>query len=193
MSTTTLTRPAKVARGLRAHSMQTKNSRSGFTLSELLVAITVSGVILAACVSSLNLLARSYTNVRARVEMNAQCRRAMDHFARDARMGDGVTAATDTSLTLRIYSNATSGTELVEYSYDASTGTLSRANSGVTINLVNNLSNFDFDYFDSNGSPTTTTNAIKCVQINALASFTVLDAERSRPLITARYIIRNAK
>jgi len=66
------------------------NSRKGFTLAEMLMAMTISSFILAGAYASIISLAKGSESLINYTEMNNQCRYALELFSRDMRMAADV-------------------------------------------------------------------------------------------------------
>lgn len=74
--------------------------RDAFTLTEVIVAATLSGFILAGVLSTFLLIGRTGLNASAYVEMNARLRSALERFDRDVRLAEDMRWEDERRLTL---------------------------------------------------------------------------------------------
>lgn len=174
-------------------------SRSAFTLVELLVATGLSGIVLAAVLTSFIFIARAGIALQNYSDMETQARNAMERFAQDARMSSGVEWNTANSVTITIEQSGSSST--ATYAYDSSARTFSRTVGSDTQVLITNVRAFAFNAYSidtqtvSLGAITAATNlATKQVQIS-------LETERAHSalalstnkVISARFVLRNKR
>lgn len=97
-----------------------RRSRAGLTLVEVMVAASLSTLVLAGVMSAFLFIGRTSYNASGYSEMSAQTRRALDAFANDARMASGIQWNNSQSITF-IVPGAGSSTALITYAYDRST------------------------------------------------------------------------
>ena len=142
-----------------------KGSRGGFTLVEVMVAVTIGSFVLVGVLSAFLMLARSTTNAANYSIMETQSRRALEDFGQDVRMAKDVTWNSSTSVTLEVPDNYTTTGNLVTYAYQvvsgvgqfyrvpgAATSTLTK-----TIMVRNVSSDFAFSRFDRVGAAISST------------------------------------
>ena len=166
---------------------------TGFTLTELLIAITISGVVMAAVYSAYLTQRRSYQRTEEITTVQQNLRAAMYYMAREIRMAGydpmesdlfGFTGATSNliSFTMDEDENGvlSGATETVSYQYDASENTLERNEGGGFRDIAENISGVTFVYYDQNGNETTIADEIRSVDITLSAS----QGDHSRELIT---------
>jgi prepilin-type N-terminal cleavage/methylation domain-containing protein len=79
-----------------------RSRRRGFSIVELIVAATISGLILAGVLTSFLMMGRTGANVRNYTEVEGKARDALEIFSREARLAFAVNSATTTSVTLSI-------------------------------------------------------------------------------------------
>lgn len=91
-------------------------ARHGFTLTEVIVASTLSTFVLAGVLSAFLLIGRTAYSASNYSEMEAQVRRALEIFGADARKAADLRWHSSQSVTL--YVAAASGTNPVTYAYD---------------------------------------------------------------------------
>jgi len=168
-----------------------KNDRNqgveGFTLVELMIAMAVGGIVMAAVMTSFLSQHRSYLAQDDVVEMQQNVRVAMDMLTRDIRSagydptetGLGIIPTSDSqTLTFERYDDVGNVVETIRYTlYSAFGGTVSaigRARGiggGALINqpLAENISQLEFQYLDKDGNVTATLADIRSIQVSILA------------------------
>ena len=104
--------------------MKNKRQTKGFTLVELMVAVGLSSIILAAVLSTFLMIVRSGMRSSNYSTMEAETRRAFEQLGIDARMANdftaNFTAGEITSFTLTIPNIDLTATSQVTYGYDTS-------------------------------------------------------------------------
>lgn len=186
--------------------LERRRRSRGFTLVELLVSSTLSGIILAGVLSAVLMINRSGYLLNNYIEMEKQARNALETFAVDARVTQNITwaraSATDplTALTL-----TNPDGDSVGYSYDSAAGTLTRtAPDGKVTVLVSGIQSLTFTAYKyaepgthTAIDPSVTTidslqRETKMVQISlsAVRSRSSL-ADATNSVVSARYVLRN--
>jgi|ETNmetMinimDraft_22_1059887.scaffolds.fasta_scaffold00002_91 prepilin-type N-terminal cleavage/methylation domain-containing protein len=169
-----------------------RGSRKGFTLPELMLSVTIAGLITASAVFTINLWARSSMSLGNYADMSGSCRRALDIFASDVRMANGVSVSSSTSFTFTAY-DASNSTVTVSYAYDADSDQLTRTYDGTRMVLLDDVDQFGFSYFDLNRNATTNALSVKEVQIEAILLKEVLTIANTDEIISARFMLRNRR
>jgi type IV pilus assembly protein PilW len=165
-----------------------ENKESGFTLVELLIAMTI-GLIILAALSSTFLMQRKIYDVQEQiVEMVQTARAAMDMMTREIRIAgynpanvsfDGIPHNANSS-TIDVYADlngngsidTTSGTyEHITYSYDSANKLIRRNTNtgGGNQPFAENIDSFSVSYLNANGGPATTTSEIRQARITITA------------------------
>lgn len=90
---------------------------AGFTLSEVLIAATLSVFVLAGVMSAFLFIGRSSFAASSYSELESEARRGLETFAEDVRMADDVRWNNPQSLTLII--TRSEGPERITYAYDS--------------------------------------------------------------------------
>jgi type IV pilus assembly protein PilW len=150
----------------------------GFTLTELMVAMGIGMVVLAAVTTTFMAQAKFYNAQEQINEMQQNARGALDVITRELKMAgykpnggtfDGVTYSTSQ---LRIQADlvdndglTTGANEDVTYSYDSANKQIIR-NGQI---LADNVTAFTFSYYDANGASTATSTNIRQVKIDITA------------------------
>ena len=160
---------------------KTRISEKGFTLTELLVAMVISGIVLAAIYSAYMSQQKAYSVTEAVTDPQQNLRAAMYLLEREVRMagydprstGDfGFTAMNATDMTFTWDENEDgSATETIAYQYDAANNALQRnVNGGGFFDTALYISGVTFQYLDASGNPTATASAVRFVDIGLEAT-----------------------
>jgi type IV pilus assembly protein PilW len=175
--------------------MKPKGPNQGFTLTELLVAMVISGIVAAGIYSTFYSQQKSYLAQEQIAAMQQNLRGAMHILGRDIRMAGynptsfataGIQTAQVNSVrfTMDITNDAGTGIPdgdtgdpnedityaLVDLDGDGDTD-LGRndANGGGNHQIAENIDALDFVYLDEDGNPTTIPSKIRAVQASVLA------------------------
>lgn len=165
--------------------------RRGFTLAEVLIALTLCGIVLAISSGSLLFLSKSTAGLGNYQEMNMTSRFALEAFASDARMTVDVNFATPSSVSLDVY-NSTGGEDTVVYDYDATAGTFSRTADGKTKVLLEDVERLSLTYFTLLPDVQATKPLeVKKIQLQAEMRRSALSVKNTNEIISARFMMRN--
>lgn len=175
--------------------MKLRISNQGFTLTELLVAMVISGIVAAGIYSTFYSQQKSYMTQEQVAAMQQNLRGAMHLLGRDIRMAGynptgwattGIQTADAASIrfTRDITNDAGTGVPdgdtgdpnedityaLVDLDGDGDTD-LGRndANGGGNHQIAENIDALNFIYLDKEGNPTSTLSEIRAVQVSVLA------------------------
>jgi len=149
----------------------------GFTLVELMVAMAVASIMLAAVASLFTILNKSYTTQNVAAEVQQVTRAGIDFMAQNIRMAGldpeetgifGIMAATATSITftadLDLDGIGGEPGEIINYSLNGDELRTTETGLG-TVTLVDNVIDLRFTYLDTDGNPPADTAAIRTVRI----------------------------
>lgn len=168
--------------------------RKGFTLTEVLIAMTLCGIVLAVSTGSLLFLAKTTKGLGNYQEMNMASRFTLEDFGSDARMTVDVNSASASSVSLEVYNSAGSVSTVV-YSYDSTAGTFSRTTGGVTEIVLKDVSALSLVYYNLQGVKDTdgTINPleVKEIQLQAEMRRSILSIKNTNEIISARFMMRN--
>ena len=174
--------------------------RRGFTLTELIIAASLSSVILAGVLSTFLMMGRTGANTANYAKLEAEARNALEYFGRDVRMANNVSwgslpPSTATSLTLTIPPSSAGGpTRTVIYAWDSASKRFIRRDSTTgTFVLIANCTVFSFQAYKLGGTGEAS-NALETKQIQlsltaSRSSTTVVTA--TDVVLSARFILRN--
>ncbi|MEO5959159.1 MAG: prepilin-type N-terminal cleavage/methylation domain-containing protein [Opitutaceae bacterium] len=177
--------------------------RTGFTLMEVLIAATISAVVLAGVLTSFLMMGRSGYNASNYSVMETEARRALETFSQEARMASNIAWSSATSVTFTVVNSTTTYT--VTYAYDASTsGANARtfyrklgdvSSSSPRLVLVWGVSEFAFQrYKVVNGVDYSAANDLETKQIQlTLRSVRtgVTTVATTNAVLSARVVLRN--
>ena len=158
---------------------------TGFTLTELMVAMGIGMVVLAAVTTTFMAQAKFYNAQEQINEMQQNARGALNVITREVKMGgykpsggtfNGITysaaelliqADLDSSGTI---SNSSTANEQITYAYDSTNKQITRKKgTGTAEVLADNITAFAVNYYDGNGASTTTFANIRQVKVDITA------------------------
>jgi|SRR5689334_4403171 type IV pilus assembly protein PilW len=166
---------------------------SGFTMMELLVAMTIAMVILAGVTKTFILQAKTYNAQQQINEMEENARGVLDVVTRDLKMAgynpngatfNGITYNT-TQLLIQADLDASGGistsstaNEQIAYAYDGTNKQITRTvGVGSASVLADNITAFSFSYLDSGGAATIISANIRQVAISITAQTASADPD----------------
>jgi type IV pilus assembly protein PilW len=160
-------------------------SDRGFSLTELIIAMGIGMVILAAVTTTFMSQTRFYSAQEQINAMEQNARGALDLITRELKMSgykpaggtfDGVTYSTSQLLiqadldSSGAISTASTANEQITYAYDSTNQRITRKiGTGTTEVLAENITAFSFSYLDSSGAATTVSANIRQVKIDITA------------------------
>jgi type IV pilus assembly protein PilW len=168
---------------------------TGFTLTELMVAMAIGMVVLSAVTTTFMAQVRFYNAQEQINEMQQNARGALDVITRELKMAgykpnggtfDGVTYSVS-QLMIQAdldgnggISTSSSANEQITYAYDSTNKRITRKmGTGTVEALADNITAFTFSYLDSSGATTTTSSSIRQVAISITAVTTKPDPNYS--------------
>ena len=177
-----------------------RKGQRGLTLVELLIASSLSTLVLAGVLAMFLFLGRTGANVANYADMEAQARLALEEFGQDARQAAGITWNSAHSVTLHV-----SGAD-VFYTYNPVVRTFSRSVGATTRVLVEGVTDeFAFTGYTIGGAKvaydlstasgrTSASGVTKQLQIYFKASRTDNTVARAtNTVLSARFILRNKR
>jgi type IV pilus assembly protein PilW len=157
----------------------------GFTLTELMVAMSIGMGVLAAVTTTFMAQARYYNAQEQINAMQQNARGALDVITRELKMAgyrpnggtfDGVTYSTSQLMIQAdldsngAISNSSTANEQITYAYDSGNNQMTRKKgTGTAEVLADNISAFTFSYFDGSGASTTTSANVRQVKVHITA------------------------
>jgi type II secretory pathway component PulJ len=180
------------------------NPKAGFSLAEVMVAMTISMFILATSYATILSLAKGSESMINFSEMNGQSRIALEQFGRDARMASDVISDKDhgfssTEMWIQRRTSASDTTPiLVGYIFDANSKTFRRLvqdQFGNSINdqiLLYDVEALDLYYYRyKNDEDALNPLETKHVQLEATLQRNVLNLKNTNYILSARFVMRN--
>lgn len=133
----------------------TQVKSKGFTLIEMIMVITISGIIVAGSGLLLMQGVKEYLIGKTNIDASWQASMAIERMTRDLRAASVITTATSSGLVITdIYGNTSAYTLA---------GTQLLCNAQV---LAGNVQSIAFTYYDANGNITVDTNAMRYIGIS---------------------------
>jgi Tfp pilus assembly protein PilW len=165
-------------------------SLHGITLVELMIAVALSSMILAAVMSSFIFLSRGTIATSDYADMDREARAALERFAREVRMSSGVTNFTTNTVTLSVQSDTP---YTVNYTHVPADRAFYRAyGTAAEEVLIKGVESFAFQRFTLLQTPASNHLETKLLQLDLSATRTgPARAFASNNVISARYIMRN--
>jgi type IV pilus assembly protein PilW len=187
---------------MTASTAQHKNKSNGFTLVEVLIAMLIGGVVLAAVMVSFQSQHNVYLAQDEVVVMQQNARVALDMLVRDIRsvghdpnnLGAGITVAGANNLVFTRDDGADpAALETISYSlYDAFANSDPPGNDGLEDDLARNtgggrqavaenIRELEFRYLDENGEVTATLGDIRSIQVSIMVQTDQPDMKTNPP------------
>jgi Tfp pilus assembly protein PilW len=158
---------------------------TGFTLTELMVAMGIGMVVLATVTTTFMAQARFYNAQEQINEMQQNARGALDLITRELKMAgyrpnggtfDGVTYSVSQLMIQAdldgngAISTSSSANEQITYAYDSTNKRITRKMGTGTVEvLADNITAFTFSYLNSSGATTATSSSVRQVTISITA------------------------
>jgi prepilin-type N-terminal cleavage/methylation domain-containing protein len=179
------------------HEMKNIKNKSGFSLVEVMVSMTIATFILASSYATLISLSKGTESMVNFSEMNAQTRNALELFGRDSRMASAVIHAREDSF--RLVREMEGNQIEVRYRYVPNSKIFERIqfdNAGNVTERRTILYDVDelfFNYYTARQNQTNGTGLadIKHVQLEAKLERNVLNITNTNYIISARFMMRN--
>ncbi len=168
-----------------------RSRKRGFTLAEVLIAVSISSVFMSGITSSYIFIFKSSLGMSQYIEMSTQSQIGLERFGRDMRMAVDVSAATSTAITLEVQGE--SGTSTVQYIYDSSSKSLNRIDGSWNLTVISNIESLSFRYYNLLGNTTTNPVEVKKIQLEALLEKTVFEVKNTTNIVSAKFMLRNRK
>jgi Tfp pilus assembly protein PilW len=178
--------PTSVPRRVRA---------GGFTLVELMIALSLAFIVIAGILAAYLFMARGLTRLAYTQQQEVKSRRALTMFTQDLSSAIQLTTSTSSAITAVV--PTASSTTTVTYTYTAvagNAGTLTRTDSAGTTTLLTDLSAFSFRYYNESGSVVTSSpQSVKSVEFTSTSVLgSALSGTRmTHSTMSPRVVLRN--
>ncbi len=183
--------------------------RAGFTLTELMVVVTLTVILTGAVFAAFGFVTRSSFAIANYADMTSEGRRGLEVFARDVREAEEIVAFSDQSLTLYL-SPIDAPPVLVTYRYNESERTFERVVGDDVQTLMRDVRRaagaeldtaFRFRRYkilrdpDGDDESNLASNHLETKQLQLQLSMVkrVLGRDTSEKVVSARYVMRNKK
>ena len=174
-----------------AHSTSAHRSdRRAFTLTELMIVMTLSVILSGAIFASFGFVLRSGLAIVNYTDMTSEGRRGLELFARDVRTADDIIDFSKNSLTLRVRDPGDAVVQ-VTYRFNEEVGRFERVVDGQAQVLMNDVRQFFFRRFNVLQQPASNNLETKQIQLELSMVKEVIGRETSERVVSARYIMRN--
>ena len=173
-----------------------RHRETGFTLVEVMVAVAIGGIIMAAVMTTYVISIRGFRAIANYAEIHSDGRLAIDYFAKDMRAVSTVSNFGTSNLVVTIPTAFTVTGSVISnktVTYSISSGTLYRADSstGKTSALAHNIYELGFEMYDKVGNTTTLTSNAKGIQVDIKLRKNVQSQFQTEDFLSARLDMRN--
>lgn len=174
-------------------SAHRRRGAAGFTLTEILVATSLSMIVFAAIFSAYLFLGRNLTRLVNVQRQENESRRTLRTFTQDVSAAIRLTTATSSQITL--IRPTSGGTTTVTYTYSSGNGTLTRTEGGNVQTLVSEISSgsFAFTFYNESGTTVSTLQSIKSVEMSFSTTFgsSLAGTRATYRTVSPRIVLRN--
>jgi prepilin-type N-terminal cleavage/methylation domain-containing protein len=153
---------------ISAHNL---SSRRGFTLVELLVATSISAIVLGGVIAAYLFMARNLERLVHLQQQEVQSRRTLKNFTQDLSAARVLTTISTTSLSMT--KPTSGGTTTISYNYvpytsDPTRGDFNRVENSITQVQLSNVTRIALAYYSEAGSTVTVANpqSVKSVELS---------------------------
>ncbi|MFT3830834.1 MAG: prepilin-type N-terminal cleavage/methylation domain-containing protein [Opitutaceae bacterium] len=179
------------------------NPRRGVTLVELMIAMAISGLVMAGVMSTYLFIARSSVRVSNYTDMERAATLSLEKLGREVRMAQKLvsTGTPVNEITLTIPNSSGTGTHTVTYTYSSSARTLVRKSGTETTVIIRDIQagSFSFKRFDKLQNsldlpgvalPDYSTKQLQ-VTLTIAPDTKGLVASTTKRVISSRFVLRN--
>ena len=173
------------------HSTRTAGlNRRAFTLTELMIVMTLSVILSGAIFASFGFILRSGMAIVNYSDMTSEGRRGLEIFARDVRTAHDIVDFSQSSITL-VVEDEGGGVGQVTYRFDEEERRFERVVDGQGQVLMNDVRQFFFRRFNVLQQPASNHLETKQIQLELSMVKDVIGRDTSERVVSARYIMRN--
>lgn len=178
--------------------LETRNSKLGMTLAEVMVAVGVGTMVMLLVVLIFMTSSRSFAAMGNYINMDRASRSALDQMTRDIRRANGLTSFTSNKI---VFAWDVAGATNLTYTYDAATRTLTQSKTGQANKmLLTNCDSLTFSMWKNTplsggtlGTASTVSEA-KAIGVAWKCSGTILGKKlTTEDMQQAQIVIRNKK
>lgn len=156
-------------------TVQNKSRQAAFSLIEMMAAMGLGLLMLAALMSCSIYSARSFAALQNYRDLESASRLTMDKISQDIRQTDYLSNYTSTSLVFQTTDPNTSNKYILSYRYDPTALTLTRAYDSSSNVVMKNCTYFHFDLYQRNPSVTNGGDLTALISTNTAKSVKAID------------------
>jgi len=162
---------------------------SGFTLVEIMVSLTIFGLVFSGLLSSFVFTSKSTFSLGNYADMVRESTYFLESFGREVRMAEDVNAIGLHGFSMDVaYPN---GTQTIEYEYLPASDSLIRRVGGVERIILTDVDWITFKYYNILNAETSALLEVKSVQMEAILEKRVMQRKNTDHIISARFMMRN--
>jgi prepilin-type N-terminal cleavage/methylation domain-containing protein len=168
-------------------------ARTGFTLVELLISVSLAAMLTLAALSAFVFTLRGERSLANYSEMNTRARMVLEQMGRDFRSAGDVPAGSfsSTSVLLKLPTDSTATAwQNVTWTYNASAGSVTRSVGGVDTVYATHVTSFVFTYYNTAGVAPGNDVELKQIQLSMRLLRQVQSAATSELIMSAQYTLR---
>jgi Tfp pilus assembly protein PilW len=178
------------------HLKLDRRSSGGVTLVELMIAVTLGTIVLAAVMGTFSSATRHFKAVANYGQIHSEGRIIVDRFAQDFRKASDVTSWATGTITLTVPTSFTSAgavstTRTIRYYKSGNNFIRQDVTAGTSETLSNNVQSLTFTMYDRVGTSTSLTSRCKGVQVDIRLRRTVQSTQQTEDFLSARLMSRN--
>jgi prepilin-type N-terminal cleavage/methylation domain-containing protein len=169
--------------------------QAGFTLSEVLVAAALGGLVMAGITTTYIMSVKGFRAISNYAEIHAAGRAAIDRFSRDMRAVHSIVSFSPSNLVVTVPTDFTasggvSSSKTITYAVQQGALYRTDSTSGTRL-LATNIHALTFSLYDKVGSNTTVLSTAKGIQLDLRLRKRVLSQIQSEDYLSARFDMRN--
>jgi prepilin-type N-terminal cleavage/methylation domain-containing protein len=166
-------------------------SRRGFSLAEMMIAMTIGSMVMAMAMGSFMFLTNSFADLFNYAGMNAQSRSSLEIFSREMRMCNRVFVARSDYLEMQVPDADGNQVDIV-YSYDPQARVFYRqVGTAPKRAMLRDVITLEMQYFTFRRNATNNPLEVKEVQLEAMMRMRAAKVDTSNHIISARFMMRN--
>lgn len=170
--------------------------RSGYSLWELIVTLSLSTLLFGAIFGAFVFVGRSSFGIANYSDMNNESRKGLEIFGRDVRAAESIHPGFSArEFTIDVPTNGGGGTEAVSYLYlpDDPGRPLVRRDSSGDLPIMTGVDSLDFHYYNLQAESANVPLEVKQIQLRLTLLRQTVTLNNTEKVVSARFILRNKK
>lgn len=170
-------------------------STAAFTLTEMMVTLSLTALVAGAILGSVIFVARSAFGIANYSDMNREARLGLETFGRDVRSAEAIHAGfDDTAFTIDVR-RPDESPDPITYIFlpDDPDRPLVRITAGEERRLITGIENLAFSYNDLQGNPAVSHSDVKQMRLQLKMVREAAAIPQTERVVSARYILRNKR